>query len=371
VAAPVLPAVGAVTENPAGTRPPATRREAAQNLSKRSRRERADADDDADSGPQRGAFRTFLSIFGTVLLVLLCALAVAVAGVPAVMHGQALAVLTGSMEPTIKPGDLIVVEGLQSDSAKENLKIGDIISYEPKADDPTLITHRVVAKGSGVSGNYLITQGDNNNAQDAPVYMKQIVGKYLYKLPKLGYLTEWLGGSKRGAVMILGIALILFAIYRIVFGRKDKKARDAEEKAEFDAKVQAELKARLGAPPDAETAPTPGPTAPIIEATAAPAAAPASASEQTNLATPEGDEATQAEVPASATEQTNPATPEGDAASHAEVPASAIPSEKAAEPAAGERPPSGTSPAGVPLTRRQMREARERELAEQNTDKTK
>jgi signal peptidase len=372
VPVPVFHAVGGGTENPAGTRPPATRREAAQASSKRNRRERTDADDDADLGPERGAFRTFLSIFGTVLLVLLCALAVAVAGVPAVMHGQALAVLTGSMEPTIKPGDLIVVEGLQSDSAKEDVKIGDIITYEPKADNPTLITHRVVAKGSGVSGNYLVTQGDNNNAQDAPVYMKQIVGKYLYKLPKLGYLTEWLGGSKRGAIMILGIALILFGIYRIVFGRKDKKARDAEEKAEFDAKVQAELKARLGeAPPDEPNAPPPSPAQPAAEATAAPKDAPASDTDPANPGTPEGDTVTHADAPASATDQTNLATPEGDAARNADPPASATPSDKATEPGAGERSASGASPAGVPLTRRQMREARERELAEQNTDKTK
>jgi signal peptidase len=403
--APVFAAAGGAADSASFPNQVGGRAAADGTTSKRSKKTKLATEDEEEDEP-RGAFRTFLSIFGTVLLLILCALAVLVAGVPAVVHGQSLAVLTGSMEPTIMPGDLIVVEGVQSDSAKENLKIGNIISYEPKADDPTLITHRIVAKGSGVSGNYFITQGDNNNAKDAPVYMKQVVGKYLYKLPKLGYLTQWLGGSKRGAVMILGIALILFGIYRVVFGRKDKKAREAEEKAELDQKVEAEIQARLGYVPTSGNA-GPGVAAPAgsaapqrrsaaVPAAVAVAEPPVAAGgafaamlgAQANAATdvdgtvpassavpadtttthtqpiPQATPAAAA-VPTSAAEMPNPATAEANVPAPTAAPASGTPQTQDGQTAT---PPAGVSATGVPLTRRQMREARERELAQEHTD---
>src|SRR5699024_11344011 len=55
-----------------------------------------------------GFWRSALAGASSVLLVAVLALAVALAVVPRAMGGEALTVLTGSMEPTYAPGDVVV-----------------------------------------------------------------------------------------------------------------------------------------------------------------------------------------------------------------------------------------------------------------------
>ncbi|MDR0504778.1 MAG: signal peptidase I [Bifidobacteriaceae bacterium] len=168
--------------------------------------------------PKDSFWRGFASVLGTVALLVLLALAVAVAGVPAVMQGSALTVLTGSMKPTLKEGDLVVVKGT---TEQDTFRTGDIITFLPNPDDPTLITHRVVAvRYSPTEGTTYITRGDANGADDKPIMPKQIRGKYLYKIPKLGYLTNYLRGEKRSAVVFLAIGLILYGLFHIIFGKR-------------------------------------------------------------------------------------------------------------------------------------------------------
>lgn len=82
-------------------------------------------------------------------------------------------VVTGSMEPTINIGDIVVV--VRADSYAEN----DIITFI----DDTLaapVTHRIVA----VDGETFQTKGDANNAVDNhPVKKDRIVGKTVAVLP--------------------------------------------------------------------------------------------------------------------------------------------------------------------------------------------
>ena len=93
----------------------------------------------------------------TVAVVLLVGLAAGLL-VPRAMGGTTLAVLSGSMEPTIKAGDLIGVRSVDP----ESLTVGDIVTLQPESGNPTLVTHRIVGVGStqrasavrwGVAGN--------------------------------------------------------------------------------------------------------------------------------------------------------------------------------------------------------------------------
>ncbi|MBR7539807.1 S26 family signal peptidase, partial [Mycobacterium tuberculosis] len=74
-----------------------------------------------------------------ILLLGLLGLVVAVGVVPKVMNGAALTVLTGSMEPTYEPGDIVV------SVPQEQYRIGDPVTFQPRSGDPMLITHRIVA----------------------------------------------------------------------------------------------------------------------------------------------------------------------------------------------------------------------------------
>lgn len=89
------------------------------------------------------------------------------------------AVQTGSMHPTIKTGDLIFIQ------KQEVYKEGDIITFNSDVGDKTPITHRITQE---LEGNTFKTKGDANKAQDIDVVREEnILGKYIFRLPLLGY----------------------------------------------------------------------------------------------------------------------------------------------------------------------------------------
>ena len=92
-----------------------------------------------------------------------------------------VAIATGSMEPDIQVGDVVIVGPV--DVSK--LEIGDIIQYQ---SDGYTVVHRIagiVKDADGVS--MFVTKGDHNNTEDKePVYGTNIIGKVLFTIPKLG-----------------------------------------------------------------------------------------------------------------------------------------------------------------------------------------
>lgn len=155
----------------------------------------------------RGRLAGVVSVATTTVLVVAVALAVALALVPRVLGGGALTVLTGSMEPTISAGDMVVVRPVEAG----DVRIGDVVTFQPVSDDPTLITHRVVGKQVGSSGTTFVTRGDANGADDAPIVADQIMGEVVYQVPYAGHLALWAGGNRQGIVVATGVALLAYA----------------------------------------------------------------------------------------------------------------------------------------------------------------
>src|SRR5690625_6594570 len=85
---------------------------------------------------------------------------VALAVAPRVMNGAALTVLTGSMEPTYSPGDMVV------SVPQDRYDVGDVVTFQPVSGDPMLITHRVVAiQLGGPGGTRYVTRGRTNGTE--------------------------------------------------------------------------------------------------------------------------------------------------------------------------------------------------------------
>lgn len=147
--------------------------------------------------------RVVLRWLGRLLTALLLAVFGLVVLVPAVTGSTTLTVLTGSMEPTIKPGALIMVKPVQSNE----IEVGSIITYRPASDEDILITHRVVRQESGANGTQWVTRGDANGADDAPIVYAQVRGKVIYSLPYLGYVRQAL--TSQGPWLLVGVALIM------------------------------------------------------------------------------------------------------------------------------------------------------------------
>ncbi len=83
-------------------------------------------------------------------------------------------VTSGSMEPTLKKGDLVFMQNILVKP-----EVGDIIIFLDRtgtrvSNRPLTVTHRIVS----FDGNYIRTKGDNNPAIDSwTVYKKDLLGE--------------------------------------------------------------------------------------------------------------------------------------------------------------------------------------------------
>lgn len=103
-------------------------------------------------------------------------------------------VATGSMQPMIDPGDVIIIEKVTDMEGLEALKVGDVIQFK---QDNILITHRIeeVNVVDGVVN--FTTKGDNNSESDRqPVKPEQVRGRIVKVVPKVGWPTLLLKQQK-------------------------------------------------------------------------------------------------------------------------------------------------------------------------------
>ena len=96
-------------------------------------------------------------------------------------------IATGSMEPLIMPGDVILVEKIQKQEDIDKLKKGDIIQFRM---ENFLVSHRIIDIVDGEQGKSYRTKGDNNNTADSdPVLAQNIKGRIVKIVPKIGWPT--------------------------------------------------------------------------------------------------------------------------------------------------------------------------------------
>lgn len=107
-------------------------------------------------------------------------------------------VLTGSMEPVIMPGDMILIQN------KASYEVGDIVTFR---GNNYPVTHRVIYEADGA----YVTQGDANNVRDDKIGDADIFGKVFLIIPKLGYFVNFLQ-KPFGMLIVLLVLLLLFKL---------------------------------------------------------------------------------------------------------------------------------------------------------------
>src|SRR3546814_13140355 len=112
----------------------------------------------------------WLRLGGRVLLWILCggglAVFISVVAVPKFNGWIPLTVLSGSMEPTYPVGSQVVVERVGPKDA-DDLEVGDVITFLPRPEDTSVVTHRIVRKAHRPDGiPVFTTRGDANNSDD-------------------------------------------------------------------------------------------------------------------------------------------------------------------------------------------------------------
>lgn len=163
----------------------------------------------------------------SVLVGIVVLLAIALAGVRFVGL-QPYVVLSGSMEPTYHVGSLIYVKSVDY----RELEVGDPITYMLSQD--TVVTHRIIevlVDAEDPDTLRYFTQGDANAVADGTsVHYKNILGKPVFSIPYLGYVSNYIQNPPGMYVAIAaGAILILLVFLPDIFSGDKETEKDAKK----------------------------------------------------------------------------------------------------------------------------------------------
>lgn len=145
---------------------------------------------------------------------------------------QVFNVLSGSMEPNYSVGSLIYVD--EVDPFK--LQQGDVITFMLNED--TVATHRIVEVVPDDEDPSVVrfkTKGDANESEDGSlVHYKNVIGTPVFKIPKLGYVANFIQNPPGMYIAIsAGAILLLLVFLPDLLGSSDEpKQQDGEEDKE-------------------------------------------------------------------------------------------------------------------------------------------
>jgi signal peptidase len=147
---------------------------------------------------------------------------------PRFLPYQALVVLSGSMEPAIPTGSLVVYR--KADASQ--IKRGDVIVFSKPSDPTERVTHRVYSIGSGPTGRYFTTKGDANGVPDN-WRIPAVGGGWVavQHLPGIGYGLGYLQSGTARLLLIVLPAVGLGLLTLVDIWKKDRGGRGQSEPA--------------------------------------------------------------------------------------------------------------------------------------------
>ena len=156
-------------------------------------------------------FNTIYYLFVTGIAIIALLLLSTLIPIPG--NFQAKVVKSGSMEPSIMTGGIVITRPSSS------YEVGDIITFgkDTKTQIPT--THRIVeVHGSGVSRTFT-TKGDANDVPDqTATRLTDVSGKVVASVPYLGFVLDF-ARKPLGFALLVGIpaiVIILEEIFKII-----------------------------------------------------------------------------------------------------------------------------------------------------------
>lgn len=154
------------------------------------------------------------------------ALALAIA-LPLAFGARPYTVLTGSMEPAISAGDVVVDERISPLSAE----VGDVVTFRDPEDQSRQITHRVVRIRPAGSHLWFVTRGDaNNTAERWRIAADGQLGRVLYTIPLIGYAAV-LTQTPLGLALLVIVPVLLLALDELLriwrHPTEERKVREA------------------------------------------------------------------------------------------------------------------------------------------------
>ncbi len=152
-----------------------------------------------------------------------------------------LEVVSGSMEPTISVGDLIIIN-----TRDKNYQSDDIVTFYD--EENSFVTHRIIK----VNKKGVVTRGDANNSNDGEIDSLNIVGKYVLRIKGLGLIIAFL---KKPIIILIVFVISSLVCYisndykgeELELKKREKKQFEEylEDKEKFISKTKQNIKRRI------------------------------------------------------------------------------------------------------------------------------
>ncbi len=174
----------------------------------------------------KSRLKKILNSLTTIIVVMVVILAIMLVGVR--LFGlQPFVVLSGSMEPEYHVGSLIYVKSVDYKA----LQVGDDITY--MLDKDTVVTHRIIevlVDEEDPETLRYFTQGIANDVPDATsVHYKNIIGKPLFAIPYLGYVSNYIQNPPGMYVAIAAGAILILLVFLPDLFEDEKKNKKAKK----------------------------------------------------------------------------------------------------------------------------------------------
>lgn len=160
---------------------------------------------------------------------------------PSVFGYSIFRVSSGSMEPELKVGDIILDKAVAN---PEDLKVGDVITFKSNDYGDKLVTHKIIKAPYEENGMIMLqTKGVANEVADKPISTDNVKGIMICKVDYLDtvyniFLSPW------GLLILIALIVIIFfdEIITIVkiLTNNDKSVKDADDINEIIDRLQAE-----------------------------------------------------------------------------------------------------------------------------------
>src|SRR3989344_4388031 len=146
-----------------------------------------------------------MRILGKILYGIFIAALVAVAGIfistllPIPGNIEVKIVKSGSMEPTIATGPLVIVKPADA------YAVGEVITFGEDSRNQIPTTHRIVSVREESGTVFYTTKGDANEEADVQeVAASNVIGKVLFDAPYAGYILDF-ARQPIGFTLLIGV----------------------------------------------------------------------------------------------------------------------------------------------------------------------
>ncbi len=137
--------------------------------------------------------------------------------VPLAFHGRPLTVMSGSMQPTIMTGDVVIAMPI----APLDARPGDIVSFNDPGRGGKLVTHRVRSMRQVGGKVSFTTRGDaNTGVEKWRVSADHMISRTVLRLPKLGRALVF-ARTRTGLLTLVLVPLLLLGTLEIASIWKD------------------------------------------------------------------------------------------------------------------------------------------------------